>query len=117
MEDQSIKLHTMEKYFINIANNYSKTPGGRWKDLGPFSGEQFYEEMLLPRFDEAVKNGDKLHIQLDGVASYPYSFLDQSFGELGRNRGKQAAKEHIVFHTTVNQWVVKIILDELWCEK
>ena len=51
----------MEKYSINIANDYSKTPGGRWKDLGPFSGEQFYEEMLLPRFDEAVASGEKLH--------------------------------------------------------
>lgn len=107
----------MGKHTINISEEYGRTPGGRWKGLGPFSGEQFYDELLLPRFEQAVLNKDKLHIYLDGVVSYPYSFIDQSFGELGRQHGKQTAKEYIVFHTSVNQWVVKIIQDELWCEK
>lgn len=41
---------------INIANEYTKTPGGRFKSEGEFSGEDFRDAILLPKYLEAVKH-------------------------------------------------------------
>lgn len=104
----------MEEFKINIAEDFSKTPGGRWKDLGPYSGQEFYDNILLPKFKDAVENSDKLHVYLDGVKSYPHSFLDQSFGELARTYNKKTVNERIVFHASEKLWVVNYIKDKIW---
>lgn len=104
----------MEGFVIYIASEYSDKPGGRWKRLGPNSGEDFYDTILLPRFENAIDNGQKLYVYLDGVKSYPSSFLDQSFGELARNKGKEVVNNNIVFKTTDFQWVVDYIKREIW---
>jgi hypothetical protein len=107
----------MEEYSITIANDFSDKPGGRWRDLGPNSGEEFYETLLLPKFDEAVQAHEHLYVYLDGAKSYPNSFLDQSFGELGRNRGAELVNQIIIFKTEAFQWVVKYIREEIWFKK
>ena len=99
---------------INIAKDYSRIVLGRWKRLGPYSGEDFYEIMLLPKYNEAVKKGVLLEIELDGTKGYPSSFLDQSFGELARNMGVDKVRSVIVFHAKVFQWVIKYINEEIW---
>lgn len=104
----------MEKFKIVIANDFSITPGGRWKKLGPSSGEEFYEKLLLPKYIDSLNGAEKLHIYLDGVKSYPYSFLDQSFGELARIKGAKVVNDNIIFHTNLFYWVVKYIKDEIW---
>lgn len=104
----------MEEYKIVIAEDFSSTPGGRWERLGQFSGEAFYNNLLLPYFEKAVENSQKLHIYLDGVRSYPYSFLDQSFGELSRVKGLSAVKENIIFHATEKAWVIEYINSNVW---
>ena len=104
----------MEKYAIRIAEEFSDKPGGRWRDLGSNSGEEFYEDILLPKFDEARKDGEKLYIYLDGAKSYPNSFLDQSFGELGRKYGKDIVADTIIFKTVGFLWIVKYIKEEIW---
>lgn len=107
----------MEKFKIVIADDFSITPGGRWKILGPYSGEEFYETLLLIKYIEAIEQNEKLHIYLDGVKSYPYSFLDQSFGELARIKGPNNVNSNIVFHTNSFNWVVKYIKEEIWFKK
>jgi hypothetical protein len=107
----------MEEFKIIIANDYSVKPGGRWKRLGPDSGEAFYDTVLLPKYESAVEAGEKLHVYLDGVRSYPYSFLDQSFGELARKKGAQEVCSNIVFHGTTFGWVDKYVKDEIWFKK
>lgn len=107
----------MEKYTITIANDFSDKPGGRWKDLGPNSGEEFYETLLLPKFNEAANANEHLYIYLDGAKSYPNSFLDQSFGELGRKKGPEYVNQTIVFKTEAFSWVVKYIKEEIWFKK
>lgn len=69
---------------INIANEYTKTPGGRFKSEGEFSGEDFRDSILLPKYLEAVKHNQILCINLDGGYGYGSSFLEEAFGGLVR---------------------------------
>lgn len=103
----------MEKR-IKIAQEYSRTPGGRWRSLGEYSGEDFYETMLHPRYLEAVESGADLIVELDGARSYPNSFLDQSFGELARKYGVQKVRNVIKFKTDRFSWIVDYINKEIW---
>lgn len=59
---------------INIANEYTKTPGGRFKSEGDFSGEDFRDSILIPKYLEAVKQNQLLCINLDGGYGYGSSF-------------------------------------------
>lgn len=65
---------------INIANEYTKTLGGRFKSEGEFSGEDFRDGILLPKYLEAVKHNQILYINLDGGYGYGSSFLEEAFG-------------------------------------
>lgn len=107
----------MEKYSIVISTDFSKTLGGRWERLGDFSGEEFYNSLLKPKFEKAKENDEKLHIYLDGTKAYPNSFLDQSFGLLSREIGLTEVKNRIVFHTETFNWIVKYIEEEIWQKK
>ena len=69
---------------IDIANEYSKTPGGRFIKEGPFSGEDFRKSILKPKYQKAISEGDCLRVILDGGYGYPPSFLEEAFGGLAR---------------------------------
>ncbi|MDE7431256.1 MAG: STAS-like domain-containing protein [Lachnospiraceae bacterium] len=98
----------------NVAENYGKILGGRWRRLGPKSGEDFYESVLEPAFKKAKENNDSLKFMLDGTTGYPSSFLDQSFGELARNYGVDEVRKVVTFETKVFQWVVDYINRQIW---
>lgn len=106
----------MEEYSIKIASDYSRKLGARWKSLGEFSGEDFYDTQLYPKFKKAISVHAKLHIYLDGVISYPRSFLDQSFGELARKEGINLVSSTIIFHTNNFNWVIDFIKSQIWCK-
>ena len=74
----------MNNVELKIATDFSKTPGARYKEEGDFSGEEFREEVLLPKYKEAKKNGCHLVVNLDGTAGLGTSFLEESFGGLIR---------------------------------
>lgn len=63
---------------VKIADDFSKTPGGRYRTDGPFSGEEFREEFLKP----ALNDSQKVTVYLDGTRGYPSSFLDEAFAGL-----------------------------------
>ena len=65
---------------IKIATEYNQTPGGRFKDEGEFSGEDFRDTLLAPKFQDAISHGEKLVVDLDGGYGYATSFLDEAFG-------------------------------------
>lgn len=69
---------------INIATDYTKTPGGRFEKEGPFSGEDFRKKILLPTYLKSKVNGEKLTVVLDGGYGYGSSFLEEAFGGLAR---------------------------------
>lgn len=105
----------MEKYKIDIAKDFSPVLGGRYKNLGPFSGEEFYESHLKPMYIKAKDDKEKLYIYLDGVKSYPSSFLDQSFGELWREYiSSDDVKARIEFKQVTKQWTVDYIINDIW---
>ncbi len=70
---------------INIAKEYTKTPGGRFIREGEFSGEDFRIKMLEPIYKEAQANNEQLTVILDGGYGYGSSFLEEAFGGLVRS--------------------------------
>ncbi len=74
---------------ISVAKDFSKTPGFRYRSQSPdTSGEQFRDEILEPKYLEAVSNGEKLQVILDGTDGYLTSFIEESFGGLQRKNSK-----------------------------
>lgn len=69
---------------IQIAKEYSAYPAGRDDADGPFNGEKFRKEILLPRYHKASQQGVDLLVSLDGVKSFGSSFLEEAFGGLVR---------------------------------
>lgn len=63
---------------ISIARDFTDTPGGRSK--GDFTGVMFREQLLMP----ALKEHDKVVVDLSGVVGFGSSFLEESFGGLIR---------------------------------
>lgn len=70
----------MQKMIISIANEFTQTPAGRYETDGPFSGQKFREEVLVP----ALRAGKKIAIDLDGTIGFGSSFLEEAFGGLVR---------------------------------
>lgn len=69
---------------INLARDFSKFPGPRYKNEGQFSGEQFRNEILYPQVISSILAGRQLTVNLDGANGYGTSFLEESFGGLVR---------------------------------
>ncbi len=67
-----------------IADEFSMTPGGRFRRHGPYSGEEFRDDVLRDLLERAISDGDMLAIVLDGTAGYGSSFLEEAFGGLIR---------------------------------
>lgn len=78
---------------INIANQFTDAPGGRFKDDGMFSGEEFRKKFLEKNFDSATS----ITIDLDGTYGYPTSFLEEAFGGLTRQFGYKKVRDKLVF--------------------
>ena len=74
---------------INISKDYSETLGARYIREGDFSGEDFRDNYLLPRFKTALERGEKILINLDGTYGNPVSFLEEAFGGLARKYGSE----------------------------
>lgn len=70
---------------LNIARDFSRCPGARYKTEGDFSGEEFREKLLLPKLNEAIARHCHLIVDLDGSAGYSTSFLEEAFGGLIRH--------------------------------
>ena len=66
---------------INVANDFSRYPAGRYITDGPYSGERFRERVVLPALQDSSQ---KLVIEFDGARGYGSSFLEEAFGGLVR---------------------------------
>ena len=80
---------------ISIARDFSSSPSGRFPEDGPFSGERFRDEFLLP----ALKANDSVEVILDGVSGFGSSFLEEAFGGLVRIH--HLAKEFLSTHLLI----------------
>ena len=70
---------------INIAKEFSIAPVARFRSDGDCSGEEFREDWLLPKLKQASKS-NPLIVDIDDAAGYPYSFLEEAFGGLVRDK-------------------------------
>jgi hypothetical protein len=81
----------MRRKVIDFQNEFTKTPGGRYVKLGPYSGELFREQVLQP----ALAQNEEVELNLDGVFSFPPSFLDEAFGIIVEHLGYDAVKRKL----------------------
>src|SRR5690242_10408236 len=65
---------------ISIARDFSPAPAGRYREDGPFPGEKFREELLIP----ALRESDEVVVDFDQTAGFGSSFLEEAFGGLVR---------------------------------
>jgi hypothetical protein len=66
---------------INVAKDFSRYPVGRFVADGPYSGEKFRNQFLLPALSAS---GSMVVVELDGARGYGSSFLEEAFGGLVR---------------------------------
>ncbi len=66
----------MDVIKLNIASEFSRTPGARYIKEGEYSGELFRTKYLLPKMKTAINDDKILEVILDGSAGYGTSFLE-----------------------------------------
>lgn len=80
---------------ISISKDFTETPGARNITDGKYSGEEFRETILCPKFQEAVDSDGILCVDLDGCYGYATSFLEEAFGGLARKFGVEEVQKRI----------------------
>lgn len=65
-------------HVVNVAEDYTPYPLGRFRAAWPFSGQQFREDFMEP----TLRRGEKLTVNLKGVKGLAPSFLEEAFGGL-----------------------------------
>ena len=87
---------------INIRKDFSPNTGFRTYEDGPKSGQEFFEVLLSPKFNEAIEAGEKLKIILDGGEGYTSSFLNEAFRLLGQKYGAELVWNNLIIVS--NEW-------------
>jgi STAS-like domain of unknown function (DUF4325) len=67
---------------ISLARDFTRDPGPRRSNQGPFSGEAFRKVLL-----RALKEADYVTVDLDGTNGIGSSFIDEAFGGLISREG------------------------------
>ena len=77
----------MSTYVIDITNDFSRYPAGRYMVHGDATGEGFRTKYLVP----ALRKYDHVIIKTDGILSSGSSFLEEAFGGLVREENFSAS--------------------------
>lgn len=88
-----------------FAKQYTRYPGGRLRIHGPYSGEAFREDVLWP----LLQSNEKILINLTDTFGFGSSFLDESFGEVGKRLGFEACKKKLVFTSEDDPTLVDLV--------
>lgn len=81
---------------LKVSEDFTKTPGGRYKKEGKFSGEEFRTVHLLPKYKLAQECGEKLQVDLDGCYGFAISFIEETFGGLARELKSRDILKNII---------------------
>lgn len=95
-----------ENIVINIASDFSPTPGPRHQSEGDYSGDLFLEKLLRPKYKAARKTSSKLLINFDGAEGYATSFLESAFGGLAREEDFNEILSTLVFISEEEPYLV-----------
>jgi hypothetical protein len=93
----------------SVAQEFSPTPGPRFRKEGDFSGEDFREKLLGEWFNEAKSAGAKLFIDFDGGYGYAPSFLEEAFGGLARIHGSAAVRDILEMKSVEDPYLIERI--------
>jgi hypothetical protein len=85
--------------------DFSEYPGGRLAKHGPFSGQEFRENILSP----ALERFDLVEVDFDGVFVAAPSFLDEAFGKIVKALGMSEFKRRIRIKATQDPDIQKLI--------
>lgn len=87
---------------------FSPFPAGRYVNDGPFSGEAFRDNVLIPN----LQNNDIVKVDLNGAFGFGSSFLEEAFGGLIRagHFSLKVLKEKLKIESEDDPLVV----DEIW---
>lgn len=109
----------MNNNVIVIGESFSKTPAGRYYDDGPFSGQKFREEVLIPALSKGA-----VVVDLSGVVGYGSSFLEEVFGGLIRkgiyNKATLKERLHVQAKDTRKQCYVDrvcVYMNDAWAAR
>ena len=94
---------------IAVASNFSRFPGGRYREKGRHSGEEFRDDILIP----ALESHGVVIVQLDGTEGYGSSFLEETFGGLVR-RGFGFSDLETRLQIVTNSPAFQDYVDESW---
>jgi len=78
---------------IKIARDFTITPGGRFREHGKFSAEEFRDDILMPAMDIH----DVVTIDLDGTYGFAITFLDEVFSYLLNYYSKDLLRKKLKF--------------------
>lgn len=97
----------MSETMIKVATSFSKLPCVRRKKDGPYSGEEFRVDRLLPAFAES----ERVVVDLEGCLALGSSFLDEAFAGLIRYHGftYMQLKNRLEIRFSVKSYI-----DEAW---
>ena len=97
---------------ITVANDFSKTPGPRYRSEGLFSGQEFREDFLLPGITKAILLDLALSVDLDLTTGYATAFLEEAFGGLVRVNG--VSKKKIRACLSLMSCEEPYLYDDIW---
>jgi len=83
-----------DKVVITV-KSFCENPGPRYISQGDDSGEKFYHDVLNKAFYDAVNSKKKLIVNLDSTSGYASSFLDEAFGNLIFDFGKELVENNV----------------------
>lgn len=92
---------------ISIAKDFSPHPAGRYVADGPYSGQMFREELLYP----ALRDNERVEIDMDGALGFGSSFLEEAFGGLVREHGMTARELQSKLDI---KCAVRLYVDRIW---
>jgi hypothetical protein len=94
---------------INIAKDFSPVLGARNYADGSFTGEQFFDQLLRPKYIEATESNEKLKIILDGTEGMASSFINEAFRRLGNEFGADNVWQNLLLVSDeAPRYIVKI---------
>ena len=74
----------MSDVVISIPRDFSPYPAGRTPKDGPFNGQRFRDEVLVPAIERALRGDGMVIVDFADADSYSSSFLEEAFGGLAR---------------------------------
>ena len=98
--------------WLRLAKEFTDVPGPRLREEGDYSGEEFRQEYLEPRFKEALDRNVTLFIDLDGVEGYATSFLEEAFGGLTRLYSDRLTPDDVTRRIEFKSDEVRAYIDE-----